>query len=139
MKKNGLLCLISIGILLLHTGCSPFFANKDSISTTSTFYITYSFTMISNHHVGNDWHTVVSVNDKPMHSGDILNAASGATITVKATVIEQDSMPDRASVSLPLQVVDGACASTIITVRENKGRYVGNTAKWEFTATIRNM
>ena len=58
------------------------------------------------------------------------------TVEITATVVEQDKYPDVGEGVLPATLRDGFEASTTITVKENKGRYKGNTAQWKIICTV---
>ena len=126
-------CLL---VLVFLVGCKPTTETKPSAPISPQFYITYTLTMVSNNHVGNEWSTSVTVNGTRIRNEAPLDFVPGSRITVKATVTEGDNVPDCASGSLKLRIVDEASDSVIITVKENKGRYAGNTAKWKLTCTI---
>jgi len=62
------------------------------------------------------------------------------TLTIIAYAYESDSVPDMGSgrITIPVsELKKGKNTYTVeVTVRENRGRYSGNTAKWQFTINI---
>ena len=164
-EKNCLLCFILLGLFLLFVGCSSTISLSSSSSASQSSYsyskieppsttsmsssssapslrsycITYSLTLQSNPSVGHDWGTTVTCNGNSIRSGEIITGAVGSYITIRANVTEYDSIPDRGSGSLRVRLMDGVSDSVTISVKENRGRYAGNTAQWKFTCTIKEQ
>ncbi len=105
--------------------------------------IVESVKLVYNNHVGNDWVWKLSVNDQPVSlalyalpqtvwTGSLTNST---TLTVTATVIEEDKSPDigRASATFNISCDPPSSSQTSsleVLVREDRGRYAGNTALW---------
>lgn len=98
--------------------------------------------MLSNNSVGNDWSYTCWVNNEYIGKGDTidLTAKSDSKITLNATAKEHDKFPDSGSNTLDIDIKDISTTEKIykieVTVKENRGRYSGNTAKWLFEFTV---
>lgn len=88
---------------------------------------------LHNNSVGSDWVYTYESNGNKIKSGDIVN---GDEITIDITITEMDSVPDRSTATITIPIFDGSIESKTITVRENRGRYAGNTASFEITIEI---
>lgn len=87
-------------------------------------------------HVGNEWSKSFSINGKSVSSGSTLHVKVGDRITCKAVITEQDSYPDKGSGSHTYTVTEkglknGFHVTLSIRVKENRGRYSGNTCTWD--------
>ncbi len=138
MKKIIFVECMLVLLLTLLVGCdsSSSTASFSSTCAYGSYYINYTLTLISNNSVGNDWRTTVSCDGDPIRNGKIITGAVGSYITIRANITEYDSIPDSGSGSLRLRLIDGTSDSVTISVKENRGKYAGNTAKWKFTCTI---
>lgn len=111
-------------------------------AATKTSKITIKFVsaeLIENNHVGNEWATEGSVNNKELSEGKsvTLNVKSTDTVQIKVTASELDKIPDIGSANLTVKTSNltktKITKSIKVTVTENRGRYSGNTAEWKFT------
>jgi hypothetical protein len=96
---------------------------------------------VENNHVGNEWYTAGYVNGKEIDPGSTvtLNLKPTDTLTLKGFAEEQDKIPESGTSSAKIKVssVKTALSKTLkVTVTENRGRYSGNTALWEFVFKI---
>ncbi|MDQ0493382.1 hypothetical protein QOZ95_001540 [Paenibacillus brasilensis] len=115
-------------------------------SATSTYVVTFQqATPVSNDHVGNDWAIAAQVAGKSISEGNSVKVKvkSGGSIKLYAYAEEQDKVPDEGEASKNVKVSTiSAKGSTIklkVTVTENRGRYSGNQAVWEFTYKIKKQ
>ena len=106
------------------------------VATKGIYRIEYEFSMLSNHSVGNSWDNTVVYNGRNIDSGDTITAELNSEITLQGIVTETDSIPDTAACHFTLQLKDGMVGVAQITVRENRGRYIGNTAIWNLKCTV---
>lgn len=137
MKK--LLSLFTAMILLMCAGCqgvSTAPTANTAINTTvfKGYQISYEFELISNASVGNDWVKSIDADGSTLPNGKIFSADTQSPLYLSMTIMEDDKYPDVGRGSMSLSLEDGAVSSTQITVRENRGRFSGNTALWEVTA-----
>ncbi len=141
MKKIIFVGCMFVLLLAILVGCgsTSSTASFSSSSTYQSYRINYTITLISNNSVGNDWGTTVSCDGDPIRSGEIITGAVGSYITIRANVTEYDSIPDSASGSLRLRLIDGTSDSVTISVKENRGKYAGNTARWKLTCSIKEQ
>jgi len=100
-----------------------------------------SVRLVENNHVGNEWYTAGYVNGKEINPGSTvtLNLKPTDTLTLKGFAEEQDKIPESGTSSAKIKVssVKTALSKTLkVTVTENRGRYTGNTALWEFVFKI---
>ncbi|MBQ7095982.1 MAG: FIVAR domain-containing protein [Clostridia bacterium] len=106
------------------------------VATKGRYQLNYSFHMISNAHVGNEWLTIAKYDGAYIQKGDIITAPLNSSVSLRAQIFEEDSIPDMGSgkVRLPL---DGSEKTAAIYVSENAGRYTGNRAKWNFSCSAK--
>lgn len=102
------------------------------VATKGIYQIDYEFIQKSNNSVGNRWQNTVTHNGLKFSSGQRITAAFHSVITLEVTVIERDSIPDKGQGTVSLVLTDGADNFTEIAVQENRGKYSGCTALWEF-------
>ena len=110
---------------------------KDEVSEEGQFYVTWKVKRISNNSVGDSWGFSVTVDGEKVTKAPIRTNSSSIVVNVAA--IEYDSVNDvgRGSVTFNLSDIKTQATKTVrVTVRENRGRYAGNTAVWEFTVTV---
>ncbi|RUT28008.1 hypothetical protein EJP77_18505 [Paenibacillus zeisoli] len=103
-----------------------------------------SVELVENNHVGNEWYTESFINGKRIEEGEsvTLNLKSTGSVTLKAAVEEQDSIPDEGSSSSAVKVSSiskSITKSLNVVVEENRGRYSGNTAEWKFVYQIQKL
>ncbi|KEO76566.1 hypothetical protein EL23_22410 [Paenibacillus polymyxa] len=83
-------------------------------SATSTFIVTFQqATLVSNDHVGNDWAIAVQVAGQSISEG---NSVKVSSVSAK-----------------------GYTVKLRVTITENRGRYSGQQAVWEFTYKIKKQ
>ncbi|MEJ8302486.1 hypothetical protein [Saccharibacillus sacchari] len=110
-------------------------------SAASTYVVTFqSARLVSNNHVGNEWYTEGEVNGKSIAEGSSTKVSSG-NIKLYAYAEEQDKIPDVGETTKTVKTSSVSASGTTVklkvTVTENRGRYSGNQAVWEFTYTIK--
>ena len=98
--------------------------------------------LIYNNHVGNEWSTAVRINDNYLYRGENINLTvyENEKIVIYCIANENDKIMDYGSANIlvdPSELRNGQNFYTCnVIVTENRGRYSGNTAKWEFTFTV---
>jgi len=100
-----------------------------------------SVELVENNSVGKEWVTIGYVNGKEIevNSPKTLKLKSSDTITLRAYAEEQDKVPDKNAKEITFKVssITKSLDKPIsVTVKENRGRYSGNTAEWKFTFKI---
>jgi|GEM_PF-2075243 len=114
--------------------------NKNSKEVTVSLVRSY---MAYNNSVGNDWSTEINVDGQSIKYSDYtVSLKKGQSITITAKATEDDSIPDvgRASITLTYDdLIKGKSYTEELSVivRENRGRYSGNTAEWVFEIDIK--
>jgi hypothetical protein len=103
-----------------------------------------SMKLVENDHVGNEWYTVAYANGKTIEEGNSVtfNLKSTDSVSLKAYAEEQDKVPDKATTVATLKVssITKPINKTLnVTVTENRGRYSGNTAKWQYVFKIQKV
>ena len=88
--------------------------------------------------VGNNWTYVFYVNGKKIGANSKVELTAGDEITVKAIVTDNDKSPDVGTNNskhtvTEKEIKDGFTINFNVKVRENKGRYTGNTATWKIS------
>lgn len=86
--------------------------------------------------MGNDWGTSATVDGEELSWGDTITFEKASTIKIKCVAEEYDKIPDVGSATLKIKLSDADEGdqeyTQEVTVRENRGRYSGNTATWVF-------
>ncbi len=122
--------------LLVSVSCTNQYKEVVSTITQYTYQIEYSFTLLSNDSVGDDWQTSVMHNGHPIQSGDLVTLSPNTDIVLYGEVIEQDAFPDVGNATVILEPDAHASTETEITVIETHGTYIGNTATWRLHCSI---
>lgn len=135
--KKGLKTIVVL-LLLFSLLVQPVTAAPKIIKLKVTLV---SVELVENNHVGNDWYTTAYVNDKEIEEGSSLSLSlkSSESIKLKAYAEEQDKVPDSNTSSSSIKassITKTINKSVKVTVKENRGRYSGNTAEWKFTFKI---
>lgn len=131
----------------------PDFSNFDTINfddfdlgnweTEAVYIITYDTHLVRNNHVGDSWGCGLEYSGEYIESEhQIKCSAVMRKIPVKAVAIEYDSYNDYGAVWVDLELPDvgkSTVEEVSVTVRENRGRYSGNTAQWIFKITIERI
>ncbi len=114
----------------------------NDLEKASKFVVTYSARLSSNNHVGNNWSHGLKYKDEYIESGATIKSTAQNSLSVTAFAREKDTYSDYGSTKVTFESLDiGEKQSKEIkvTVRENRGRYSGNTAKWAFTITVERI
>lgn len=122
----------------------PSFPDFDAIfESIHTYVITYSIELEYNHSVGNEWKYGVRYNDEYISSSSkIVITDSPTEIELVAFATELDKWNDYGKTYITfdaLKVGQKQTKYATVIVRENEGRYTGNTAKWYFEITIERI
>ncbi|ALP39221.1 hypothetical protein ASL14_25325 (plasmid) [Paenibacillus sp. IHB B 3084] len=115
-------------------------------SATSNYVVTFQqATLVSNDHVGNEWAIAAQAGGKSIEEGSSvkIKVKPGGSIQLYAYAEEQDKIPDegeaRKNVKVSTISAKGSTVNLRVTVTENRGRYSGNQAVWEFTYKIKKQ
>ena len=131
MKK--FLSVIVVIALLFMVSCSKNY---------KTYEVTYSARCTQNDSVGGEWDCGIKYNGEVVESGSYITV-SNRRCRITAFATEFDSSRNdygTKNISFGLLDVGEVKAKTFtVTVRENGGRYSGNTAKWDFVVTVRRI
>jgi len=102
-----------------------------------------SANLIENSSVGNKWNYEASINGKKIKEGRKRNiiVTKNDKISFSASAKECDFVPDKGNASLSVNIVDLKLPekntySINVTVAENRGKYLGNTALWKFNFSV---
>lgn len=106
-----------------------------------SFTVSVTRSMDYNHSVGHEWSGYGSVNGQKISNGTKLTLKLGQTIEFYAQMVEGDNVPDVGSSSgqcttEKADFENGFTVTQEVIVRENRGRYSGNTAGFTFTYTF---
>jgi hypothetical protein len=118
-------------------------ANKKA-KTDKTVNVTVTFVsakLVENDHVGNEWVTEAKINGKVIAEGKSVKLKLKPTDNIKLSAYaeEQDKIPDynEEEASIKVSSIKKTLNKKLkVIVTENRGRYSGNEAKWEFTFKI---
>lgn len=137
-KASAMLLLGST--LLLSSHPIPTYA------ASSTYTVTFQQArLVSNDHVGNEWSIAGKVANKAISEGKSINVNvdSNGSIQLYGYAVEDDKIPDEGSNTKTVKVSSiaskGSTYKVNVTVTENRGRYSGNEAVWEFTYKIKKQ
>ena len=103
---------------------------------TKKYMVTCTATMIYNNNVGDQWGYYTTINDYDFSKKYTFEEEVGITIQAEANVYENDEVTDWGSLFFDLVMTDGYTTSVEVVVRENRGTYAGNKAKWKMTYTV---
>ena len=103
---------------------------------TKTYKVTCTATMIYNNNVGDQWGYYTTINDYDFSKKYTFEEEVGITIQAEATVYENDEVTDWGSTFFDLVMTNGYTTTVEVVVRENRGTYAGNKAKWKMTYTV---
>ncbi len=126
-----------LGIVYSNLDASNKGSGKTVIVTLKSRYLSY------NNHVGNEWSAFIKANGEYIFYGDLtINIEDGESLNLEAIAMEDDTVMDYGSVSRTIsfnELVSGTATDYImqVTVRENRGRYTGNTALWVFNIEVK--
>lgn len=110
--------------------------SESEIFKMQGYKINYRFKLLNNDSVGNDWSNLVYLNGERYENGDILELNGSNYATLKVVIQENDNLPDVSSKELNILLSQQESGITRIEVTENRGRYTGNVAVWEFEYTV---
>ncbi|OBZ19510.1 hypothetical protein A8L34_00995 [Bacillus sp. FJAT-27264] len=132
IRKIARFSLMFVLIFVLST--QPLFAAGNTVKIKVTFV---EAKLVENNHVGNEWWWGGFVNGKELNDGESVTVSANAAGSIKlhAEAQEQDKYPDdgEASASVKVSSIKTSVTKKLnVTVVENRGRYSGNTAKWQF-------
>ncbi len=131
MKKIAVfLCVVTIMFSLC--GCEENY-------THGVYQVTITATEVYNDSVGSDWQKVYSCNGRVINSGECWTVPldTAEIVTIVATITERENYPDTACGSLSVRLEDGFKTNTNIIVKEDRGRYAGNTAQWDIACSVK--
>ena len=145
--KNSVLLLFAVLII----GCSA--SNPLDYVTKSTPHGNLTIrlnnaTLLNNNNVGQNWTNglYIDINGNITNVTNLnyeynVNVPANAIVEIVAWAKENDKYPDFGSATLRLTTLDinpGKIINydSVVTVRENRGRYSGNTAQWRFTYSV---
>lgn len=115
----------------------------EEIESEHTYVITYTIDLEYNNSVGNEWEYGVRYNDEYIASeSKIVIANSPTEIEIVAFVTELDDWNDYGTTLVTFDVLKVGQKQTkraTVIVRENEGRFTGNTAEWSFEITIERI
>jgi hypothetical protein len=145
MKK---ICCSALSIMLLITVLFVQPAHVDAANKKAkvdkTVNVTVTFVsakLVENDHVGNEWATEATINGKVIAEGKSVNLKLKPSDNIKLSAYaeEQDKIPDynEEEASIKVSSIKKTLNKKLkVIVTENRGRYSGNEAKWEFTFKI---
>ena len=135
--------LILVLLFVSNMGSCVFGTENDTTEddqgyTHAIYRINISKKCVRNNSVGNDWYFEYWINGESFYSGYELVAPLDRKLekTIRVKITEDDSYPDTAMKEVGIPIRDGVSDTLTLTVKENKGRYAGNTATWEVTITV---
>lgn len=115
----------------------------EEIESEHTYVITYTIDLKYNNSVGNEWKYGVRYNDEYIASeSKIVIADSPTEIELVAFAIELDEWNDYGTTFVTFDALEIGQSQTkwaTVIVREDEGRFAGNTAKWYFEITVERI
>ena len=113
--------------------------NLDELYEDKTYTVSYTAYLSYNSHVGNSWAYGLKYDGECVESGSSVVKSGIFNLSVTAYAVEFDEHNDYGSASVyfdSLDVGEKQTKEVTVTVREDRGRYSGNTAGWIFEITI---
>lgn len=110
--------------------------NNLQIASNGIYQIDYSFNLIENNSVGNEWKKNFTLNNTNFNSGNTITMPLGSVATAEVSLIENDKHPDVISADFLIHLEDGLIFSELVTVTENYGQYKGSIAVWQVTIKV---
>ena len=110
--------------------------NNLEIASNGIYQINYSFNLIENNSVGNEWEKNFTLNNTNFNSGNTITMPLGSVTEAEVSLIENDKYPDVTSADLLIPLEDGTIISELVTVTENHGQYKGSIAVWQVTIKV---
>ena len=136
IDTKRLLSFFLLAFALVLSSC----ASTEKPLEPNQYRVTYDCYMTSNHSVGNDWY------EDLLYKGDFVRSGSVLTLpesfSFRCEITEHDASPDIGSKTVSFSNVEiGETQEKTVTiiVREDNGRYTGNTAVWEVTVTVERL
>lgn len=105
---------------------------KNLKKSTKTKYSVsiYAYSVYENH-VGHSWSRYYTYNGKKFSSGRDITVKNGNSVSFGVKIVENDSIPDVGRTTITFVPYNKRTKTGTIYVRENRGRYSGNAAKWK--------
>jgi hypothetical protein len=133
--------LVSVMVFALVISAQPLSAAAKTQKVKVTFV---SASLVENNHVGNEWWSGGYVDGEELAEGEsvTINASSTGTIKLLAEAQEQDKIPEEGSATASIKMSTLKATqnkSLSVKVVENRGRYSGNTATWEFVFKLEKV
>ena len=104
------------------------------------YIITFTSKIITNDSVGNEWYYGIEYEGSSIRSGNTIEIKNGDKFSLIFFAIEEDdSGDDSGSVTVEFSKIDvgeKTSKTVIVKVVEDKGKYKGNIAEYEFKVTI---
>ena len=122
-------------ILLWLPACqTAYFDTTAHIPTHAVCALNMDSVLMDNDSVGNDWTIAYTCNGRAITDGERFTLPVNTTedISIKITVTEKDKYPDNGETTAVITLEEGATACAEVTIQENKGRFRGNVAHWQF-------
>ena len=124
-----------VAIIIL-SGCSTF-GNVQN----QCVYVRFESVSGSSNHVGNEWTYEVYVNGESLRRGQEIEACPNVfgCIAITAIATESDTYPDVGRRTKRISIKNIPADIQIpVSVREDRGRYAGNIARWVFQFAVRD-
>lgn len=102
----------------------------------NVYRINMNAVLQSNNHVGNDWSYSRYYKNESVHNGFEVSGEPGSSVSVEMGITENDKSPDTGYGSASITLENGYQTSFEVTVREDRGRYSGNTATFTVYVTV---
>ena len=107
-----------------------------------TYFVTYAAYLVSNNNVGHQWGYGAKYNGEYIKSGSYITKDGYTQFYLTVYAAEIDEYNDYGSTSVyfdSLEVGEKQTQGVYVTVRENRGKYSGHTAKWYFVVTVERI
>jgi hypothetical protein len=115
----------------------------NQIESTHVYVVSYSTDLRYNNSVGTDWRCGILYNDEYIESSSkIVITDSPTEIKLVAFATEFDDWTDYGSTPVVFNALNIGQQQSMwatVIVRENNGRYTGNTAEWYLEITIERI
>lgn len=109
------------------------------VTKYDTYQINIETVCIENNNVGSEWSKVFMMDGQEISNKHKIKVPKGETMekTIKVKITEYDKYSESACADISFLLRDKEKAVKTLTVREDNGRYKGNTAKWKIKISVK--
>lgn len=111
-------------------------------SDAKTYKVTYSADLVYNNSVGEEWSTLCKFEGALVENNGTFQAHDNSFYMTVSATERDDGKSDQGSTRITFSNINKGEEQTknaYVIVTEDSGRFIGNTAKWKFTVTVKRI